>query len=424
MISGADKVGATSSQSVEGFMGAAIVARLNELAAISDEGDALTRLYLSPSHRRAVDIVAGWMRSAGMSARVDATGNVVGRYESSQADSKTLILGSHIDTVRSAGKYDGNLGVIAAIQIVERLHREGRRLPFAVEVVAFGDEEGVRFPSTLVGSRALSGLFDPAALDECDAKGVSRWDALIAFGCDPSRVSGEAREPGRTLGYVELHIEQGPVLEAEGLPVAVVSAINGASRGHVVVRGESGHAGALPMTLRRDALAAAAEMILAIERRAKADVDLVATVGRIEVQHSATNTVPGLVTFSLDIRAPQDRSRKAAERDIIEAVASIARSRSVIADVDFAHDAPASTCDPHLSEALAASIARLGFKARRMPSGAGHDAMAFAGRIPFGMLFVRCRGGVSHNPAEYASQEDIDVGSRVLADFVDHFSDS
>jgi allantoate deiminase len=374
MTSGVKKAGTTSLQSAERALGAAVIARLNELAAMSDEGDALTRLYLSPSHRRAVDLVSGWMRSAGMSARVDATGNVVGRYEASRADSKTLILGSHIDTVRSAGKYDGNLGVVAAIEIVEQLHRRDRRLPFAIEVVAFGDEEGVRFASTLGGSRALAGLFDPATLDERDAGGVSRRDALVAFGCDPSRVGAEAREPARTLGYIELHMEQGPVLEAEGLPIAVVSAINGASRGQVVVRGQSGHAGASPMTLRRDTLAAAAEMILAIERRAKADADLVATVGRIEVEHSATNTVPGSVMFSLDVRAPHDRLRKVAVRDIIESVASIAQSRGVTAEVDLGYEAPASLCDPHLSEALAASIARLGCKLRRMPSGPGHDA--------------------------------------------------
>ncbi|MBS7544081.1 allantoate amidohydrolase [Ancylobacter oerskovii] len=395
--------------------------RLVALAAISDQPGALTRLYLGPAHRRATEQVAAWMRQAGMEARLDSVGNVVGRYAASSAGAPTLILGSHIDTVRNAGRFDGNLGVVAAIEVVRRLHAAKRRLAFAIEVVAFGDEEGVRFASALGGSRALAGRFDPALLEERDAEGVSRRAALAAFGCDPDRIAAEARDPAKVLGYVELHIEQGPVLEREGLAVAVVTAINGANRGRVTVTGESGHAGTVPMALRRDALAASAEMMLAVERLGRSEADLVATVGRLEIDHAAPNTVPGQVSFTLDVRAPDDAVRARAVAAIRAALEAIAATRGVSVHLDIGYEAPAALCDGGLQQRLAAAMARLGLPERRMPSGAGHDAMAFAGHIPFAMLFVRCRGGISHNPAEYAAPEDIETAMRVLADFIDHY---
>jgi allantoate deiminase len=403
-------------------MGAAIVDMLTKLAAISDEDSGLTRLYLSPAHRKAADLVLDWMRHAGMSARIDAVGSVIGRYEADRPNARTLILGSHVDTVRQAGAYDGNLGVATAIEVVRRLHAGGRRAPFAIEVAAFGDEEGVRFPSTLGGSRALAGRFDPAIVEERDAEGVSRREALVAFGCDPSRIAEEARRPQDVLGYVEVHIEQGPVLETEDQPVGIVTAINGASRGEVKLTGESGHAGAVPMSLRHDALTAAAVMVSAVESRAATEQDLVATVGRLEIAHPAINTIPGAVAFTLDIRSPDDRARKAAVRDIVDRVEEIARERGVGARIDIGYEATACCSDLHLSNALAAAVKRLGMTERRLPSGAGHDAMAFDGRIPFAMLFVRCRGGISHDPAEYASPDDIEIGARVLLDFIDHLA--
>lgn len=401
-------------------MGAAIAARLDTLAALTDEPGRLTRLYLSPAHRRAAELVMSWMAEAGMQVRLDATGNVVGRYAGSDPAAGTLLLGSHIDTVRNAGRFDGMLGVVAAIELVRRLQAEGRRRPFAIEVLAFGDEEGVRFTSALGGSRALAGRFDPALLDERDEAGVSRREALIAFGCDPDAIAQEARDPAGVLGYVEMHIEQGPVLEREGLAVASVTAINGASRGRVTVTGESGHAGTVPMAIRRDALAASAEMILEVERLGRARPELVATVGRLEIEDPAPNTVPGHVSFSLDIRAPDDAVRHAAVAAVRDALAAVAGRRGVSVQVDIGYDAPAAPCDAGLEAGLDAAAARLGLPVRRMPSGAGHDAMAFSGRIPFAMLFVRCRGGISHNPAEYATPDDIETGTRVLTDFVDH----
>ncbi len=399
--------------------GPAIVARIDQLAAITDEPGKLTRLYLNPAHRHAVAVAMQWMRDAGMSVHLDATGSVIGRYEASAIDAPALLLGSHLDSVRDAGRFDGTLGVLAAIAVVERLHASGKRMPFAIEVVAFGDEEGVRFASTLGGSRALAGLFDAKLLDELDGDGISRRRALEDFGCDPGAIAAAARP--RVLGYVELHIEQGPVLEAEALPVGVVTAINGANRGSVTVKGVGGHAGTVPMAMRRDALSASAEMILAIERRAAAEADLVATVGRLEVANGATNTVPGVVSFTLDVRHPADARRQAAVREIEVDIRAIAQTRGVEATVAMTYDAPAATCDPALTRALADSIGRHGLPVRAMPSGAGHDGMAFRGRIPFAMLFVRCRGGISHNPAEFAATDDIEIAARVLEDFVAHF---
>jgi allantoate deiminase len=401
--------------------GAALLARLEALAAFTDEPGRLTRLYLSPAHKAAALQVQEWMGEAGMAARIDAIGNVVGRYEAETPGAPALLLGSHIDTVRDAGRYDGNLGVLAAIQAVAELHRAGARLPFAVEVLAFGDEEGVRFPTALSGSRAIAGTLDPAALDARDAEGTSVREALRRFGCDPFRIPDLPRRPEAVLGYVELHIEQGPVLEAQGLPLGVVTAINGASRFKVEVTGEAGHAGTVPMALRRDALAGAAEMVLAIERRAAGEPDLVATVGLIEVPGGAVNVIPGSVRFTIDIRAPHDAARAAAIAWLEREIEAIALGRRLGAVMTRSHDAAACPCDPGLIAQLEAAVARAGVRPCRLPSGAGHDAMAVAFLCPIGMLFLRCRGGISHNPAEAITAEDADLAVRVLVDFLRHF---
>lgn len=403
-------------------LGAAIAARLAELAALSDESGRLTRLYLSPAHRRATDLVAFWMRDAGMKARLDPLANVVGRYEAADGSKRTLLIGSHIDSVRNAGRYDGPLGVVTAIEVVKRAHLASKRFPFAIEVVAFGDEEGARFPTTLTGSRALAGSFDQKALDEVGEDGMSRREALAVFGCDTEKIAQEARNPADIIGYVEVHIEQGPILETEDLPLGVVTAINGVTRATIEIDGIAGHAGTVPMSLRHDALAAAAEMVLAVEARAGATPNLVATVGKLEVPGSAPNTIPGRVRFTLDIRSPFDPERLVAVEDIKDAIATIAGRRGVIHRFNPGHQAPAAACDPVLSAALAAAVEACGASARRMPSGAGHDAMAFDRIIPFTMLFVRCRGGISHNPAEFASPADIDIAARALSTFLDRIA--
>jgi allantoate deiminase len=399
--------------------GEAISNRLAELAALSDEPGRLTRLYLSPAHRRAIDLVSYWMRDAGMSVRLDPLASVVGRYEGRDGAAKTLLLGSHIDSVRNAGRFDGPLGVVTAIEVVKAAFRAGKHYPFAIEVIAFGDEEGVRFATTLGGSRALAGTFDEKALDELDESTISRREALTAFGCDPSRAAAETRSPDRTLGYVEVHIEQGPVLEKEDLPLGVVTTIDGVTRAIVDVEGIAGHAGTVPMPMRRDALTAAAEMLLSIEERARRQPNLVATVGKLEVPRSAPNTIPGRVRFTLDIRSPIDAERLKAVEDIKATIAAVAARRGVIQRLTPGHQAPAAHCDEKLSDLLAAAAESCGMAAPRMPSGAGHDAMAFDKIIPFAMLFVRCRGGVSHNPDEFASPADIDSATRVLSAFLD-----
>jgi allantoate deiminase len=293
-----------------------IMQRCDALARHSELAGGLTRVFLSPEARAAGERVLGWMREAGMQAGLDAIGNAVGRYEGSRPGLPCLMLGSHLDTVRDAGKYDGMLGVVSAIECVHALHAQKKRLPFAIEVIGFGDEEGVRFGTTLLGSRALAGTLDPKTLDTRDAGGISIAEALREFGLEPAGVGAVARKEGQVLAYAELHIEQGPVLEAEGLPVGVVTAINGFSRLRASLRGEAGHAGTVPMGLRRDALAAAAQCVLAVEKIAKAQGDLVGTVGRIEARPGAINVIPGEVQFTVDVRAPRDALREQAVAEI------------------------------------------------------------------------------------------------------------
>jgi len=395
--------------------------RIEELAACTDEAGRITRHYLSSSHRKAADLVGAWMAEAGMPPRVDAIGNLVARYEGSSSKSPVFLIASHIDSVPNGGRYDGTLGVLAAVEVVARLHDARRRLPFAIEVVAFGDEKG-RFPSTLGGSRMLAGSFDPKILEEKDATGVSRLNALETFGCNPKLIPNETRRLERPLGYIEVHIEQGPVLEAENLPVGIVTAINGATRGSIEVNGVSGHAGTVPMTLRQDAYCAAAEMALVIEQRARSEADLVATVGRVEVPGGVVNTVPGLARFTIDIRSPSDQQRLRAIEDLRHEFNAIAVRRRVEVAMTLGYEAPAAPCDPRLSQLLCEAVEAQGIAALKLPSGAGHDAMSFRGRCPIAMLFVRCRGGVSHNPAEFASEADIEVATQTLLDFVDRLA--
>ncbi len=400
----------------------ALMERLDALARFSDEEGALTRLYLTPSHRAAAEAVRGWMEEAGMTAAIDAAGSVAGRWEGRVAGLPALLLGSHIDTVRDAGRYDGNFGVLAAIEAVRRLRAEGVGLPFAVEVLAFGDEEGARFPVTLTTSRAIAGTFDPATLAAVDPAGVSLREALAGFGADPQAIPALARRREAVLGYVELHIEQGPVLEAEGLPVGVVSAIAGAARYTITLHGHAGHAGTVPMALRRDALAAAAEMMLAMERIARAGGELVATVGQIEARPGAVNVIPGEVRFSLDLRSPSDAAREAARAAIAAEIGAIAARRAVHPAMERTYEAPAAVCSPALSGALEAAVARAGIRPRRLPSGAGHDGLAMVALCPIAMLFVRCKGGISHHPAESITAADAETAVAILGDFLRHWS--
>ena len=413
--------------------GERVMARLGHLARFSSEPDALTRRYLTPEHRGAAELVAGWMREAGMTASIDAAATVVGRYEGCPeghreghharqgAGAPALLLGSHIDTVRDAGRYDGTLGVVTAIEAVARLHAAGERLPYAIEVLAFGDEEGSRFPVTLSGSRAVAGTFDMATLDAVDPDGVCLRDALVAFGCAPETIPLIARRSADVLAYCEVHIEQGPVLEAQGLPVGIVTAIAGGSRFKVAVEGVAGHAGTVPMRLRRDAVCAAAEMILAVETLAAGTEGLVATTGVIAADPGAVNVIASGAFFTLDIRSDDDTVRRDAIARLDDRFRDIARRRRVGVEIRRTYDQRATPCHPALMAQLEAAVARAGIAPLRLTSGAGHDGLAMRALCPIGMLFVRCRGGISHNPAESITAADAGVASAVLLDFLRRF---
>ena len=405
----------------DGLSAARIMARCDELARCSEQADGLTRVFLSPEQRAANELVLGWMREAGMSARLDAIGNCVGRYEGDRPGLPCLMLGSHLDTVRDAGKYDGMLGVVAAIECVRSLHERGKRLPFAIEIVGFADEEGTRFGVTLLGSRAVAGTFKPEALDAADKNAVSLRDALSAFGLDPAALAKAARRKQEVLAYAELHIEQGPVLEAEGLPVGVVTAINGATRLAIEIDGVAGHAGTVPMDHRQDALAATAECVLAIERRCKAVPELVGTVGKLECLPGAINVIPGKVRFTIDIRSPRNEERLAAVSDVQREMQEICERRGVNLHAAKTHEGGVAACASWLMQQIGQAIAAENLPVRKLPSGAGHDGMAIIDLVDIGMLFVRCKGGISHNPAEAITLDDAGTGARVFMRFIENF---
>src|SRR6267378_30749 len=299
---------AAADRRMEDSSAATAMKRLDILGSISDEPNRLTREFAGEAMRRANDQVEAWMREAGMVVRHDNIGNLRGRYEADAAGAPVLILGSHLDSVRDAGKYDGPLGVVVAIAAVQRLHDAGRHLPFAIEVIAFADEEGLRYGSTYLGSRAVAGTFESRDVERTDSAGVTMAEAIRAFGGDPDRISDD-RWGGDLLGYCEVHIEQGPVLEARALPVGVVSAIAGQSRFEIEFTGVAGHAGTVPMDRRRDALAGASELVLAVEAAAATQDGLVATVGKLEVEPGVANVIPGRATLSLDVRHADDGTR-------------------------------------------------------------------------------------------------------------------
>jgi allantoate deiminase len=404
------------------LLGREIVGRIGALGAISETPENLTRIFLSPEHRAAAVLLLSWMESAGMRAHLDAIGNVCGRYEGDRPGLPCLMLGSHYDTVRDAGKWDGPLGLITAISCVADLNRRGRRLPFAVEVVGFADEEGVRFASTLLGSRAVAGTFDEAALGAGDEAGITMREALSQFGLDPEHIGAAARARRELHGYVELHIEQGPVLEGLNLPVGVVTAISGATRLAVRLVGMAGHAGTVPMALRRDALAGAAECIVEIEEFCRTDPDgLVGTVGYIHAMPGATNVIPGQVSFTIDMRAAADAPRKLAVTDIVRQIENIAKRRKLTLQVDVTHENRTVPCAPWLKRQIAEAVAAEGYRVFELPSGAGHDGMAMIDIADVAMVFVRCRGGISHNPAEHVEEADADAGARVLLRLIENF---
>jgi allantoate deiminase/N-carbamoyl-L-amino-acid hydrolase len=359
-----------------------------------------------------------------MQVEIDAVGNVVGRYAAADPTARFLLTGSHFDTVRNGGKYDGRLGILLPIAVIKRLHEHGIRLPFHVEVIAFAEEEGLRFHSSFLGSSALIGTFDQAWLDSVDDDGVSMRDAMRAAGLPGTEEAIRAlrRDPARVAGYIEVHIEQGPVLLERGLPLGVVNSIAGSVRMMATITGQASHAGTTPMTMRRDAAAAAAEMALAIESRCAQAPTLVGTVGMLNVPGGTANVVPGRCDFSIDIRAGDDQTRDEAVVDILRVCEAIARRRAVSMTFSRTTSVPCAPCAPALMDLLGESLERVGATHFRLPSGAGHDAMMMARITNACMLFVRCgNGGISHNPLETVAVEDVDLAGLVFIDFLRNF---
>jgi allantoate deiminase len=411
--------------------GARAVARCDLLgvAPYSDMEGGLYRGWLMPSFVAAQETIADWMREAGMQVRLDSATNLIGRYEGTIPGAPALLIGSHLDSVRDGGRYDGPLGIMLGIEAVAALNEAGERLPFPIEVYAFGDEEGSRFPAAMLTSRAVAGILDLLDIGIRDAEGISIEEAFEAFRTPiPVEWDGmdrAARPRGATLAYLEAHIEQGPVLEAEGLAVGTVTGIAAQLRYRVQVLGTAGHAGTSSMPLRRDALTGAAEMALAVETIAREDAsDLVATVGKMEVLPGAANVIPGEVCFTIDVRSGDaDRCNRAADA-ILETLANIAERRGLDFSADLIHDLPSSPCDPVLMGLMDAACADAGQPVRRLVSGAGHDAMVMAALCPTAMLFIRCGGGISHNPAETVTPEDADIALRVMLGFINRLGET
>ena len=396
-----------------------VMERCDALASFSEEPGRLTRRFATPALRQAGDALSGWMRAAGMDVRRDNIGNLIGRYEANRPGAGTLLLGSHLDSVRDAGRYDGPLGVLVALACVERLHYRNQRLPFAIEVLAFADEEGVRYHTAYLGSQVVAGRFDPTQLALTDADGVTMAEAIGAFGGDPGSLTGDARNGDDLMGYCEVHIEQGPVLEARGFPIGVVTAIAGQSRFAITFTGVAGHAGTVPMDLRHDALVAAAEFIGWANTYARHEPGLVATVGQIDAYPNVSNVIPGRVTLSLDVRHQDDGQRAKAIERLHMRAAEIATASGIQVGWDLIQENRCVPCSAALTQRLAQAIESLGHPVWRLPSGAGHDGVMLSNLTPIAMLFVRCKGGVSHNPAESVAEEDVAVAIEVLGRFLE-----
>lgn len=397
--------------------GAEAARRLARLAACSAPGPGVTRLPFTPEHRAALDLLSGWMEDARHSVSLDDAGTLIGRQEG-PAGAPTLLMGSHQDSVREGGAFDGIMGVILPLLALEKLRAEGIKLPFAVEVLAFADEEGVRFPTALIGPRALAGSFDPAVLDMMDADGISLREAMEAFGLHPERISALKRRTSDIAGYLEVHIEQGPVLEQAGAALGVVTAICGIERHPVTLTGETGHAGTVPMARRRDALVGAARLVTEVNGMARATPGLLATVGSLTVAPNAVNAIPREVRMIVELRAPDDAVRTRAGEELHQSARQIAQEEGLSCEITRSYAQPAQPCDRHLSKSLEQAVKSLGNAALALPSGATHDASAMADLCPIAMLFVRCRDGVSHIPEEFADQDDMAKAVDVICEFL------
>lgn len=389
-----------------------VMARCDELARFSETEGELTRTFLSEPMKDLHRELGNWMESAGMSVRVDAAGNIIGRLAANDPHARALLIGSHLDTVRNAGKYDGALGVLSGLALAEGLG--GEAPPFHIDVIGFSEEEGVRFGVPFIGSRAITGTLSEDLLQLTDSEGISVREAIRAFGLDPAELPRAVYDPAEVLGFVEIHSEQGPRLAAANAAVGVVSAIAGTSRARIRFTGRAGHAGTTPMDLRRDALTGAADFVLEVERRARETPELVGTVGQLQIRPGAGNVIPGEATLSLDLRHIDDRVRHAALASLKNEATGLANRRELELAWHDLMDQPAVAMDRELSERLKRSAGAVPV----VPSGAGHDAMIVGSFLPSAMLFVRSPNGISHHPDELVLEQDVAVALRVLTSFV------
>lgn len=393
--------------------------RIESLGRISDEPGCLTRTFLSAAMRRANDRVAEWMRDLNMTVRQDNIGNIIGRYPSPNPRAPVLLLGSHLDTVRNAGKFDGALGVIVALACLESLLESRRNFPFHIDLVGFSEEEGVRYKTPYLGSRVLAGTFDGKLLSLQDAGSIPMSDAIREFGGNPRALDKDRYGPGSLLAYCEAHIEQGPVLEARQLPIGLVTAIAGQTRAQIDFLGCAGHAGTSPMHLRRDALCGAAEFILQVESRARGQEGLVATVGAADIIPGVTNVIPAQARISLDVRHADDDIRRRACRELQQKASAIGRDRNLAVHWQAVSDNDSVRCSEALIRLLSEACRNVSIPAMPLASGAGHDAVSMAPATEIAMLFVRNRGGISHHPDESVALEDVAAAIAVMAEFIE-----
>jgi len=391
--------------------------RINELAVISEMPVGITRRYGTDAFIKGRSLIQKWMDEAGLQTRIDSIGNLRGRWPSANPNAKTFVIGSHIDTVINAGRFDGSLGVLMGLEMVEA--NTISDLPFNIDIVAFCDEEGSRFHTTYLGSSVLAGSFNYSFLERCDNDGLSLGIIVKNCGGDPEKILSDAMKKQEWLGYFEIHIEQGPVLYKKNIPVAVVSSIAGQFRLELRLIGNAGHAGTVPMNMRQDALSCAAECVLAIESVGKNHKDkMVATVGKLDVIHAASNVIPGEVRFTIDMRSPNIDFLQDIKNQLIDRISAICDSRNIHFSCEVVQESNPVYCDPELNNLLAESVRESGFELLELYSGAGHDAVAIAGVAPISMMFVRCFEGISHNPKEDVELKDIEAGLKVAQTYI------
>jgi len=397
--------------------------RIDELAAISEHDNGITRTFGTSEFLRGGSLVAGWMRNTGLQTRVDNIGNVRGRLPSKKRDAKTFVIASHIDTVVNAGRFDGPLGVILGLDLLKQLINNKTELPFHIELIAFSDEEGVRFHTTYLGSKIVAGSFDQSFLERTDKSGNALKQVIQSFGGDTDLLAADAIPANEWLGYYELHIEQGPVLYQNKIPVAVVTAIAGQKRTEITFTGMAGHAGTVPMDMRSDALACTAEFVLATEKLGKENKErLVATVGKLEIDGSASNVIPGKVVCSLDVRSPDERYLDIAYQQLKDTCTKICNERKIQLGWNLLQQTKPVICDAGVNDLLKQAISKSNIEVVELVSGAGHDAVPISQVAPVSMLFVRCFEGISHNPLENTELADvaaaIEVSDRFLEELI------